>query len=55
MRLVDQLKETTNRQRSAYKNLEQVVSQGYDYYFQSFNEKRTIQERRAKAQSIIDE
>lgn len=54
-RLIDQLKVTTNRQRSAYLNLEQVVNQGYEYYFQAHSEKRTIQERRAKNQSIFVE
>ena len=54
MQLIDQLKETTNRQRHAYQNLDQVVSQGYDYYLQSFAEKRQIQERKAKVKSVID-
>lgn len=48
MQLVEQLKQTTKRQRSAYTNLENVVSQGYEYYQQSFNEKQLIREKKAK-------
>ena len=54
MRLVDQLRETTNRQRDAYANLDNIVNEGYDYYFRSFSEKRNIQEKRALAKSIAD-
>ena len=36
------LKETSNRQRNAYNKLEQVVSQGYDYYKKSYSEKKNI-------------
>ena len=39
MQLVQQLKETTVRQRAAYNNLDKVTSEGYDYYQWSFAEK----------------
>ena len=52
--LVGKLRETTNKQRLAYQNLDNIVSTGYDYYFQSLAEKRQMQDRRAKAHSIAD-
>lgn len=42
MNLVGKLRETTQRQRSAYQNLDRIVHQGYNYYFQSLEEKKQM-------------
>ena len=42
MDLIDRLKETSQRQKSAYLNLEKVVYDGYEYYLQSFVEKKGL-------------
>ena len=41
-RLVASLKLTTQRQRTAFNNLDKVVDDGYKYYLQSYAEKRSI-------------
>ena len=43
MQLIGRLKETTGRQKHAYNKLDKVVQDGYDYYMQSYEEKRSIQ------------
>jgi hypothetical protein len=44
--LIDKLKETTHRQRSAYMNLEKIVTDGYQYYQQAFTEKKAMADER---------
>ena len=41
-RLVASLKLTTQRQRTAFNNLDKVVDDGYKYYLHSYAEKRSI-------------
>ncbi len=40
MSLIERLKNTHSKQQIAYKELESIVHQGYDYYLNSFKEKR---------------
>jgi len=40
--LVDKLKETSNKHRSALSNLEKVIFDGHKYYQQSYIEKKAL-------------
>lgn len=51
-RLVQQLKHTTSRQMNAYANLDKLVHDGYDYYLQSYNDKKNLIERRKQPSSV---
>jgi|688.fasta_scaffold681346_1 hypothetical protein len=44
--LIDKLKETTHRQRSAYINLEKIVTEGHQYYQLAFTEKKEMSDER---------
>lgn len=52
-RLIGRLQETSSKQKQAYNALDTVVAQGYDYYNQSYEEKRMMQgERMLPAKSL---